>query len=100
MWFMIHNINAPDATARRPAFEQAHRDYLRAAQDRMITAGPYFSDDGKTRIGSIFVVDFPDAAAAEAWISEEPFTKHGLYARHTVHVYDHRWPKRAVAGNT
>lgn len=93
MWFMIHNINAPDAVARRPAYEQAHWDYLRAAQDCMITAGPYFSGDGKTRIGSIFIVDFPDAEAAETWIAEEPFTKNGLYARHTIHVYDHRWPK-------
>ena len=96
MWFMIHNINAPDALARRPEFEQAHWDYLRAAQDRMITAGPYFSSDGATRIGSIFIVDFPDAAAAQSWIDDEPFTKHGLYVRHTIHVYDHRWPKDAA----
>lgn len=100
MWFMIHNINAADALARRSDFEQAHWDYLRAAQDRMITAGPYFSEDGEVRIGSIFIVDFPDAAAAQAWIDEEPFTKNGLYARYTIHVYDHRWPKGDAANNT
>ncbi len=93
MWFMIHNINAPDALARRPQLEQAHWDYLRALQHRMITAGPYFSSDGETRIGSIFIVDFPNAAVAKEWIDEEPFTKAGLYQRYTIHVYDHRWPK-------
>ena len=99
MWFMIHNLNAPDALERRADHVEAHWDYLRAAQDRLITAGPYFSADGETRIGSIFIVDCPDAAAAERWIAEEPFTKHVLYTSHTIHVYDHRWPKPDDAGN-
>jgi hypothetical protein len=93
VWFLIHNIGALDAAARRAEFVEAHWDYLRAAQDRMISAGPYFSADGETRIGSMFIVDFPNAEAAENWIADEPFTKHGLYASHTIHVYDHRWPK-------
>jgi len=95
VWFLIHNIGAPNAAERRPQHVEAHWDYLRAAQDRMITAGPYFSADGETRIGSMFIVDFQDLAAAEAWIAAEPFTRHGIYARHTIHVYDHRWPKHA-----
>ena len=99
MWFMIHNLNAPDALERRADHVEAHWDYLRAAQDRLITAGPYFSADGETRIGSIFTVDCPDAAAAERWIAEEPLTKHVLYTSHTIHVYDHRWPKPDDAGN-
>ncbi len=100
MWFLIHNTGAPDAAEKRPLHVEAHWDYLRAAQDRMITAGPYFSADGKTRIGSMFIVDFPDRAAAEAWIAEEPFTQHGIYASHTIHVYDHRWPKNGNSQNT
>jgi hypothetical protein len=95
VWFLIHNIGARDAAEKRPLHVEAHWDYLRAAQDRMITAGPYFSADGNTRIGSMFIVDFPDLAAAEAWIASEPFTQHGVYASHTIHVYDHRWPKHA-----
>ena len=54
MWFFIHNTNAPDAASRKPAHAQAHRDYLRAAQDRMVTAGPYYDTDVRTRIGSVF----------------------------------------------
>jgi len=100
MRFLIQNIGAADAREKRPAHIDAHWDYLRAAQDRMITAGPYFSADGQTRIGSIFIVDFPDLAAAEAWIAAEPFTRHGVYCSHTIHVYDHRWPRNGGSGNT
>ncbi len=99
MWFMIINSGSPDGAARRPAHQQAHWDYLRAAQDRMITAGPYFSADGETRMGSVFIVDFLDLKAAHAWIAEEPFTRHGVYASHTIHVYDHRWPKNGGSDN-
>jgi uncharacterized protein YciI len=101
VWFLIHNISAPDWAEKRPLYLEAHHDYLRAAQDRMITAGPYFSADGKHRMGSVFIVDLPDLAAAEAWIADEPFTRHGVYASHTIHIYDHRWPQHAGgSGNT
>lgn len=100
MWYLIHNIGAPDAAEKRPQHVEAHWDYLRDAQDRMITAGPYFSADGETRMGSMFIVDFPDLAAAKAWIEDEPFTWHGVYASHTIHVYDHRWPKSTGSSNT
>lgn len=99
-WFFIHNTNAPDAAARKPAHAQAHRDYLRDAQDRMVTAGPYYGEDGETRIGSIFIVDFPDHAAAQGWIDDEPYTKHGIYAHRTVHRYDNLWPKQAGGDNS
>jgi hypothetical protein len=93
MWFLIHNTNAPDAAARKPAHARAHQDYLREAQDRMVTAGPYYDADGETRIGSVFIVDFPDIGAAQGWIDAEPYTKQGIYARHAIHRYDHLWPK-------
>lgn len=99
MWFLIQNRGAADAAEKRPRYVEAHWDYLRAAQDRMITAGPYFSDDGETRIGSIFIVDFPDLAAAKAWIEAEPFTRHGVYESHAIHVYDQRWPAHVGSGN-
>ncbi len=100
MWFLIQNLGAPDAAEKRPQHVEAHWDYLRAAQNHMITAGPYFSGDGETRIGSIFIVDFPDLAAAKAWIEDEPFTRHGVYASHSIHVYDQRWPESVGSGNT
>ena len=100
MWFFIHNTSAPDAAARKPAHAQAHRDYLRAAQDRMVTAGPYYDTDGRTRIGSVFIVDFPDPDAARRWIAAEPYTRHGIYARHAIHRYDHLWPKQPNGDNS
>tara|TARA_Y100000588_G_scaffold287791_1_gene306052 strand:- start:267 stop:458 length:192 start_codon:yes stop_codon:yes gene_type:complete len=63
---MIHSNNAPDALVCRADHVAAHRGCLRAAQNRMIMAGPYFSAGRDTRTGSIFVVDFADAATAEA----------------------------------
>ncbi|MGE4219752.1 MAG: YciI family protein [Alphaproteobacteria bacterium] len=94
MWFLFRNYYSAEAEARRPAQQQAHLDFLRDNQHRMVTAGPMFDEWGKERVGSIYIVDLPDRETARAWVAEEPFTKHGVYGRYDLHVYEHRWPRK------
>jgi uncharacterized protein YciI len=40
-------------------------------------------------------IDFDSRDAAHAWLSQEPFTQAGLYARTEVHAFVNLWPQKA-----
>lgn len=81
MLFLIHCTQRPDGQAIRDAHYEAHRAYLAASPVDIKLAGPMVEDDGVKRIGSVFIVDVPDRAAAEAFSAGDPFTQNGLFER-------------------
>ena len=81
MLFLIHCTQVPDGAAIRDAHYDAHRAYLQASPVDIKLAGPQVADDGGDRIGSVFIVDVADRAAAEAFSAGDPFTRHGLFSR-------------------
>lgn len=81
MLFLIHCTQKPGGQAIRDAHYDAHRAYLMGSQVDIKLAGPMVADDGGARIGSVFIVDVPDRAAAEAFSAGDPFTQHGLFER-------------------
>jgi uncharacterized protein YciI len=95
--FAYFNLNGPDAAAPRRQYRQAHLDYLAATQDRIFAAGPMFADSDATdmedRLGSLYIVDQPDRAAADAWFAAEPFNANGVYGDSWTEVYENLWPK-------
>lgn len=93
MLFVYYMLDAPDTAIRRTELRPAHRQYLAGENDRIFAAGPLWSDDGAAAAGSILVLDWPDKAAAAAWLQDEPFTKNGVYGYVTIKAYDNKWPK-------
>lgn len=87
MLFHIHMIDRPGGAALRAATTDAHREFVGGHLDSMYAGGPLVSDDGEQIIGSIIVKDFPDRAAAEAFIAEEPYNKAGLFESVTIRAY-------------
>jgi hypothetical protein len=81
MLFLIHCTQKPDGGPIRDAHYDAHRAYLNASPVDIKLAGPMVADDGGARIGSVFIVDVPDRAAAEAFSAGDPFTRNGLFER-------------------
>jgi uncharacterized protein YciI len=81
MLFLIHCTDGSGRAAIRAGNYEAHRAYLRDSAVDLKLAGPMVSDDGEARIGSVFVVDVPDRAAAEAFAAGDPFAKAGLFDR-------------------
>lgn len=81
MLFLIHCTQRADGQAIRDAHYAAHRAYLQASPVDIKLAGPMVEDDGERRIGSVFIVDVPDRAAAEAFSAGDPFTQNGLFER-------------------
>ena len=74
MIWAIHAVDKPNSTELRMSLRPAHLDYLKA-QDRLIVlAGATLTDDGGAMTGSLFVIDAPDRAAAQAFSAADPFT--------------------------
>lgn len=90
--FML--TDRPDSAALRARMRPEHKAYLAQAAERIAFAGPLTSDDGQAMLGSLLVIDFADRAAALAWLSQEPFTRAGLYATTQVLAFCNLWPQR------
>jgi uncharacterized protein len=84
MLFLIECRQVPEGGAIRDAHYDAHRAYLRDSPVDIKLAGPLVEDDGDRRIGSVFIVDVPDRAAAEAFSNGDPFARNGLFERVTI----------------
>ncbi len=95
--FAYFNLNSDTAAGPRKAFRQAHLDYLAATADHLFAAGPMFEDSDATemedRIGSLYIVDYPNRAAADGWFAAEPFNKNGVYGDKWTQAYENLWPK-------
>jgi hypothetical protein len=76
--FTIQCVDKPDSLELRLATRPAHLEYLRANQEKFVVVGPVLDDEGKPR-GSLYVLDLPDRAAAEAFIAADPYAKAGLF---------------------
>ena len=79
MLFAIHMLDRPESSRLRAAVSAAHREFVGRHLDSMYLGGPLLADDGQTIIGSLIIKDFPDRAAAEAFIADEPYNRAGLF---------------------
>jgi uncharacterized protein YciI len=84
MLFLIHCTQVAEGAGIRAANYEAHRAYLRASPVDIKLSGPMVADDGEPPVGSVFIVDVPDRAAAEAFAAGDPFAKAGLFEKVTV----------------
>ena len=94
MLHVFHLIDHPGSGELRQRVRPEHKAYLARMAERIAFAGPLLAEDGQTMIGSLLAIDFPDRAAALAWLADEPFTRAGLYARQDVTPFLNLWPQR------
>ncbi|SNX29383.1 hypothetical protein SAMN06295945_1758 [Polynucleobacter meluiroseus] len=95
MIFAILLMDCPGTADLRVQVRPEHRAYLATKSEQMAFAGPLMSDDGKTVVGSLLAIDFPDRAAVEAWLKDEPFTKAGVYEKPVIHTFTNMWAQKA-----
>jgi uncharacterized protein YciI len=72
----------------RDGLAEEHWSFMDSYADRMIARGPTFTDDETAMLGSMHIVDLPDAEAARVFAYEEPCYKAGVYEK--VEVYRFR----------
>ena len=86
MRFALICIDQPGAAEIRKATRPAHLDYLRARVANVVHAGPLLGETGAP-LGSLFILDLPDRAAAEAFSAADPYFQAGLFGSVTLHSY-------------
>ncbi|MBO6784982.1 MAG: hypothetical protein JJ899_17160 [Alphaproteobacteria bacterium] len=89
--FICECIDGPDAARLRKESAADHHAYQGSIIDRYIAHGPLRSDDGKDLIGSLFIVEVEDRAAAEDLVNNEPMTKAGVFS--DVRIFRWRYGK-------
>jgi len=77
--YILYNEDRPDGKAVREAAREAHLAYLERHKDKVVLGGGLLSEDGATRLGSVFIINVPSRKAAEAFSADEPFRKAGLF---------------------
>ena len=89
MLFCVHCVDKPGHVEVRQANIDSHRAYL-AGGDlpvEVVMSGPLMADDGETMIGSLFLVEAPDRAAAEAFNRADPFTDAAIWERIDINPF-------------
>jgi len=81
MLYIIYQTDKPGGETIRAATRADHFAYLDDHADILVLGGAMLDEDGKTRTGSVLIVNVADRAAAEAFSENEPFRKAGLFAR-------------------
>jgi len=79
MLYIMVNEDRPDGQPIREATREAHLAYLERHRSIVVLAGGTLAEDGKTRTGSVFIVNVTSREAAEKFSAEEPFRKAGLF---------------------
>lgn len=87
MRFVIQCLDGVDRLPQRLEHRPAHKAYLAGRRSDIHLSGPLVADDGETMIGSLFVIEAPDRAAAEAFNRDDPFSLHGVWEKVTIHAF-------------
>ncbi len=84
MKYVLLYESSPDYRAKVPAHLEAHRALWKRFRDEgtLLLIGPLTDAPG----GALGV--FRTREAAESFVSEDPFVKHGLVARHTIREWN------------
>ncbi len=78
--FLCEMVDAPDGAERRKAAGPAHHQYQKRVMDSFLARGPMRSDDGLRNIGTFYIIQVKDRAAAEAFIAAEPLNQAGVFS--------------------
>lgn len=84
MLYLIQLVDKPNQAETVKATMEAHLKYLHDANAQLVLAGGTRAEDGKTRLGSNFLLNVKNREEAEAWLANEPFNKAGIFATKTI----------------
>jgi uncharacterized protein YciI len=87
--FFFRGTAVPNATARRNAIVDAHRNHLMPKDDtNCLSRGPLTDATGEPWLGSAMVYEFPDREALDAFFRDEPYCVNGIYQ--VIDIYEWR----------
>ena len=81
MLYIIYQVDKSNGAVIRAAQRQAHFKYLDDHADILVLGGAMLAEDGKTRTGSVLIINVSNREEAERFSDNEPFRKAGLFER-------------------
>ena len=84
MLWAIYCIDKAGSAALRDQYMRPHREHLDQRSSILVLAGATLTDDGSAASGSLFIMNVPTRAEAEAFSAGDPFTKAGIFERITI----------------
>jgi uncharacterized protein YciI len=85
-------LDKPNSLELRMATRPAHLKWVEENAPPGVHIGPILSDDGASFLGSLWVAEFEDLAAAREFMKNDPYVKAGLFGQLIIQ------PTRNVAG--
>ncbi len=91
MYFVIFATDRPAHERVRDGERPRHHAYVRdpGLPVRVQVAGPIIDPESDTASGSLFIVEAEDMAAAESFVTDDPYSQAGLFE--TVVVRPFHW---------
>jgi hypothetical protein len=79
--FVVISRDKPGMAERRARTRPAHLAYMsgRHADGRHIIGMPLADDDGAAMTGSLYLMEAPDRASAEAFARHDPYAEAGIF---------------------
>lgn len=85
MLYIIYQEDRDDGAAEiRHQVKPDHLAYLDRFESVLVLGGALLAEDGVKRTGSVLILNVPSLADAEAFSSNEPFRKAGLFKRVSI----------------
>lgn len=97
MQFLIKAYDGPNALEKRMAVRPRHLEGMKALGKQIIVAGGLLDEAGKMK-GSALVMDFPDRAALDAYLQNEPYVVEDVWQEIEVEAMNVVLVNGAVAG--
>ena len=80
MQFMIKACDGPNMLEKRLAVRPRHLEGMKTFGKQIICAGGLLDEDGRMK-GSALVMEFPDRAAVDEYLRNEPYISEGVWEK-------------------
>lgn len=81
MLFAVFCTDKPNSLELRKATRPAHLEHLQKYSQYILMAGATLADDGVSMNGSNLIVDVPDRAILDEYLTKDPYSEAGLYEK-------------------
>ena len=80
MQFLVKAYDGPGMLDKRMEVRPRHLEGMKALGKQVIIAGGLLDDEGKMK-GSALVMEFPDRAALDAYLANEPYVVENVWQK-------------------
>ena len=80
MQFLVKAYDEPDMLKKRKKVRPRHLEGMKKLGKQIICAGGLLDEEGRMK-GSALVMEFPDRAALDAYLANEPYVDEGVWQK-------------------